>query len=284
MIVICGAGAETNSFPVPGAPPQGVQVSDWNGFQKQSFLVAGHAAYVVIPLNSAPGKPWIWRTSFPDYMPLVDLELVRNGYHIGYVEVLDLLGSDAALDVMDQFYVQARARWQLAPKMALEPCSRGGLAAYRYAARHPDRVACIYGDVPVMDFKSWPLKWPKDKATEWPMILASYGFKNDAEAMAYRGNPIDQLAPIAKAGIPIRHVICLNDQVVPPEQNTLEAKRRLEALGSTIEVVSVKESGEFWGHHFPYPDIPGSVRFIIRNSSPRKNNGNPVDSLAPDKS
>jgi pimeloyl-ACP methyl ester carboxylesterase len=217
-------------------------------------------------------------------MPVVDMELVRNGFHIGYVEVLDLLGSDAALDVMDLFYAHVRARWQLAPKMALEPCSRGGLAAYRYAARHPDRVACIYGDVPVMDFKSWPLKWPQDKPTEWPKILSSYGFKNDAEAMSYQGNPIDQLAPIAKAKIPIRHVICLNDQVVPPEQNTLEAKRRLEALGSTIEVVSVRESGEFWGHHFPYPDIHGSVRFIIKNSSPRKNAVLHDDFSAPDKS
>jgi sialidase-1 len=54
--------------------------------------------------------------------------------------------------------------------------------------------------------------------------------------------------------------------VVPPEQNTLEAKRRLQKLGSDIEVVSVKESNEDEGHHFPYPDVDGSVRFIMDHS------------------
>ena len=54
--------------------------------------------------------------------------------------------------------------------------------------------------------------------------------------------------------------------MVPPEQNTLEAKRRLQKLGSDIEVVSVKESNEDEGHHFPYPDVDGSVRFIMDHS------------------
>ncbi len=239
-----------------------VQTSDWNGYQKQSFTINGHSAYVVLPRVAAPGKPWVWRTSFPDYMPVVDLELVRDGYHVGYIEILDMLGSDSSLDLVDQFYAQVRVQWGLSEKMAVEPCSRGGLPAYRYAAHHPERVACIYGDVPVMDFKSWPFKRP-EKTSEWPKIMKSYGFTNDAEAMAYKGNPIDQLAAIAKAKIPIRHVICLSDRVVPPEQNTLEAKRRLEALGSSMEVIAVKESNQSEGHHFPYPDVFGSVRFIM---------------------
>jgi sialidase-1 len=251
------------AWSIAAAPePVRVETSKWHGYQKQSFTINGHSAYVVSPLVAAPGKPWVWRTSFPDYMPVVDLELVHDGYHIGYIEILDMLGSDSALGLVDQFYAQVRAQWGLAEKMAVEPCSRGGLPAYRYAARHPERVACIYGDVPVMDFKSWPFKRP-EKSTEWPKIMKSYGFKDDAEALAYQGNPIDQLAPIAKAKIPIRHVICLNDRVVPPEQNTLEAKRRLEKLGSSMEVVAVPQSNDSEGHHFPYPDVYGSVRFIM---------------------
>ncbi|MCX6922703.1 MAG: GDSL-type esterase/lipase family protein, partial [Verrucomicrobia bacterium] len=50
------------------------------------------------------------------------------------------------------------------------------------------------------------------------------------------------------------------------EQNTLEAKRRLEKLGSGLEVVSVKESNDCEGHHFPYPDVFGSVRFIMQHA------------------
>lgn len=268
MVWLMGCGAAWTAEQAPSAPPPvAVQESSWNGYQKQSFTVGGAAAYVVVPKIAAPGKPWVWRTSFPDYRPVVDLELVRQGFHIGYVEILNLLGSDASLDLMDLFYAQVRSQWGLAIKFALEPCSRGGLPAYRYAARHPERVACIYGDVPVMDFKSWPWNHPASKASDWPLVLKAYGFKSDAEAMAYPLNPLDQLEPLARARIPIRHVISLNDRVVPPEQNTLEAQRRLERLGSGMDVVSVKEGPECEGHHFEYPDVFGSVRFIMRHAA-----------------
>lgn len=233
-----------------------------NGYIRQSFTIDGHPAYLVSPSVAAPGKPWIWRTSFPDYHAEVDLELLRCGYHLGFIDVVDMLGSDASLDLMDRFYEQVRTQWGLAPKPALEPCSRGGLHAYRYAARHPERIACIVGDVPVMDFKSWPFKRPEAKEN-WQQVIKSYGFESDAEAMSFTGNPIDQLAPIAKAKIPLRHTVCLTDGIVPPEANTFEAKRRLQRIGWDLEVVTVKESSEAGGHHFPLPEVFESARFVM---------------------
>ncbi len=135
-----------------------VQESKWGNFTKHTFTLEGRPAFVVLPLQPAPGKPWIWRTSFPTYHPEVDVELVKKGFHIAYLDVVDMLGADQALDRMDRFYDVVRGQWGLAEKAALEAVSRGGLHAYRYAARHPERIACIYADVPVMDLKSWPLK------------------------------------------------------------------------------------------------------------------------------
>lgn len=37
---------------------------------------------------------------------------------------------------------------------------------------------------------------------------------------AYRGNPIDNLELLAKAGIPLIHVIGDADEAVPPEANS----------------------------------------------------------------
>ena len=241
------------------------QSSDWNDGQKQSFTVDGYPAYIVVPKIAAPGKPWVWRTSFPDFHAEIDMELLRNGYHIGYLEVVNLLGSDTALDLMDRFYAQARLQWSLAATMALEPCSRGGLHAYRYAARHPERVACIYADTPVMDFKSWPRK-QFDGQGDWALILKSYGFANEQAALAFNGNPLDVLAPIAKSKIPLRHVISLNDTLVPPEENTLEAQRRLRKLGHNLEIVTVKEGNACSGHHFPLPEVFESTHFIMKHA------------------
>ena len=107
----------------------------------------------------------------------------------------------------------------LSAKPALEGVSRGGLHAYRYAATRPGRVACIYADVPVMDLKSWPLKDAKSKG---PLADAVefYGFADEAALVAYDGDPLDLLGPIAKAKIPLRHVISSNDLVVPAGENT----------------------------------------------------------------
>jgi hypothetical protein len=240
--------------------------TDWHGYPRKSFTHDGAAAYVVEPKTAAPGKPWIWRLSWPDYHAEVDLELLRCGYHVAYVEMVDMLGSDRALDLMDGFHAEVRRRCGLAARCALEPNSRGGLHAYRYAVRRPERVACILGDVPVMDFKSWPRKHPGSQAN-WAQVIQAYGFRDEAEALAYPGNPLDQLEPIARAKIPLRHTICLSDRVVPPEENTLEAKRRLEKLGWGMELAVVQQSDECEGHHFPFPEVFASTRFVMRHTA-----------------
>ncbi len=240
--------------------------ADWKGFTKQSFELQGKKCFVVEPKVSAPGKPWVWRTSFPNYHPEVDLELIHNGFHVGFINCVSLLGADPALDLMDAFYDYVRKEWRLAERPALEAVSRGGLHAYRYAARRPERIAAIYADTPVMDLKSWPYQYPgaKPQVTD---ALNHYGFEDEAALIAYRGNPLDILPIIAKAKIPLRHVISLDDTVVPPEANTLEARRRLRELGHEMDVVTV-ESGDpaQSGHHFELPDIYGSVQFVMRHT------------------
>ncbi len=267
LLVSAVYATEDVSAPAKKAAPVALATveSEWHGYHKESFTLAGKPAYVVVPKHAAPGKPWIWRTSFPDYHSEVDQELVYNGYHVGFINVVSMLGADAALDIMDQFYEQVRSQWGLAEKPALEPCSRGGLHAYRYAARHPERIACIFGDVPVMDLKSWPLGWPEAKQPVKDAIRF-YGFESEAELKAFKGNPIDLLEPIAQAKIPIRHVICLNDKVVPPEQNTLEAQRRLRKLGHDMELVIVEESDRANGHHFTMPKVFESTRFVMQHA------------------
>lgn len=266
VIFCCGLMCWTIN-PAGGQELDAIETSSskWHGFQKLSFVLDGDPAFVVIPKVAAPGKPWIWRTSFPDFHAEVDRELVRNGYHIGFLNVVTALGSDTSLDKMDRFYEQVRAQWGLAARPALEPCSRGGLHAYRYAARHPERIACILGDVPVMDLKSWPVKWPGSKQQVQDAIH-HYGFESIDELMEFDGNPIDLLEPIAEAKIPLRHVICLTDKVVPPEENSLEAKRRLVALGHDLELEIVEDSDQLHGHHFPYPHVFESLRFVMRHA------------------
>lgn len=76
--------------------------TDWNSLERLNFTVAGKPCFITRPAISAPGKPWVWRTSFPDYHAEVDLELLRHGWAVGYIECLDLLGCDAVTRYLQQ--------------------------------------------------------------------------------------------------------------------------------------------------------------------------------------
>lgn len=237
-------------------------------FDRTSFTVAGCACFLSVPKDPLPGKPWVWRASFPDFHAEIDAELVRGGWHIGYMETGEMLGCDAALDLWDAFYAEVTGRYGLSKKPVLEAVSRGGLYAYRWAARHPERVAAIYADTPVMDLKSWPGGKGKGpgSADIWKIALMRYGFASEAEALAYKGNPLDILPVIARAKIPLRHCISLDDQVVPAEENTLEAARRLKKLRRSMELVTLEHgTKESQGHHFfPVPEAFATGEFIRR--------------------
>lgn len=248
---------------LPGPP------SPWHDFDMHRFEVDGRPCRVVRPAHPAPGNPWVWRARFPDYHAEVDQVLLERGFHIAYLNTDGMLGSDAALDHWDAFYDALTKRYGLARRPALEAVSRGGLFAYRWAARHPDRVACLYADTPVCDLKSWPLGSGKGRgsAPTWEQVLAQYGLTHD-QALAWERNPIDVLAPIAQASVPLLHIVSLSDEIVPPTENTFVLAERYRALGGIISVMEVAAGTEpSGGHHFTHPDPVRVADFIELHAS-----------------
>ena len=195
----------------------------WKRFTRHHFTVDGKQCWVAVPSNPRSGNPWVWCMEFPtafdDRTGVVPL--VENGFYYAYMNVGNTFGSPAAQEHFDRFYEHMTAKG-LSPRVSLIGVSRGGLYAYRFASRNPARVVCIYGDAPVCDFKSWPGGKGKGKGSsgDWQSLLKHYGFKDEAEALAYPGNPVDILAPLAAANIPLIHVVGDTDDVVPVEENT----------------------------------------------------------------
>ncbi|MEI8080175.1 MAG: alpha/beta hydrolase [bacterium] len=216
-----------------------VEKSDWNGFEQLSFTVDGRACLLVQPRKAVPGRPWIWRTEFFGHEPQGDLALLEKGFHAAYMDVQKMYGAPVALDHLDRFYEHLTRVYHLAGKVVLEGFSRGGLFAFNWAARHPERVAGLYVDAPVCDFKSWPggKGCGTGSPEDWERCKQRYGL-TEAQALAYRFNPVDNLAPLARAGIPILSICGAADQVVPMAENTTVVKERYEKLGGSIQVIA----------------------------------------------
>lgn len=241
--------------------------SEWYGYTRYDFPFAGKKAYVVVPKEVRKGSPWVWRARFPGFHAEADLLLLERGFHIAHLDTGGMLGSDPALDLWDQFYQAMTADHGLSKQVVLEGVSRGGLFVYRWAARHPDRVACLYADTPVCDFKSWPLGQGSGigSAGVWQTLLKEYQL-TEQQALDYKQNPIDVLSPIAAAKIPVLHIVSLNDKVVPPTENTFVLAKRYRELGGKMEIIEVKEGTErSQGHHFTHPDPQRVADFIHRH-------------------
>jgi pimeloyl-ACP methyl ester carboxylesterase len=238
----------------------------WFGYTRHNFTIDGCKAWVVEPKKALPGNPWSWCMEFPNDFTerCAAPDLLKNGFYHVHIVVGNTFGSPGAVKHFNAFYDFLTSHG-LAKKAVLIGISRGGLYAYRWASENPGKVAVIYGDAPVCDFKSWPGGKGKGKGSpdDWAELIKCYGFKNEAEALTYPGNPIDMLAPIAKAKIALIHVVGDADDVVPVAENTAIIEERYKKLGGIIEVIHKPGIG----HHPHGLDDPSPVvKFILEHT------------------
>jgi pimeloyl-ACP methyl ester carboxylesterase len=100
---------------------------------------------VVVPMAAAPGNPWSWRGCYWDHQPQSEVELLKRGFHIAYIEASATLRPGAQWDAWYAFLAEQHG---LSRKPAFVGMSRGGEFALTWATAHPDRVSCIYADNP----------------------------------------------------------------------------------------------------------------------------------------
>lgn len=254
--------AEKDSMVFPGET-----VDQWQGFIRHRFLVDGCIAWIVEPRQALPGKPWSWCMEFPDAFTdrCAAPQLLAAGFHHVHIQVGNTFGSPAALRHFDAFY-QALLKAGLAQRGTLIGLSRGGLYAYRWAAEHPERVNVIYGDAPVCDFKSWPAGKGRGTGSpdDWKALIQSYGFRDEAEALAFGRNPIDRLEPLARAKVAIIHVVGDADDTVPVAENTAIIEKRYRKLGGKIRVIHKAGVGH---HPHGLDDVSPVVEWIKQHTT-----------------
>ena len=248
----------------------GATVDQWHGHARHRFQFEGSEAWVVVPATPLAGNPWSWCLMFPDAFTerCAAPALLSRGFHHAFLDVGNTFGSPAAVAKLDRFHDEL-VRRGLAPRPALIGISRGSLYAHRFAGDHPDKVSVIYGDAGVCDIRSWPGgvaagRKGKGSPGDWAEVKKLYGFKDDAAALSWTGNPVDTLAPLAKAGVALIHVVGDADDVVPPEENGLVVAERYRALGGTVEVIHKPGIGH---HPHGLDDPTPVVDFVIRHAA-----------------
>ena len=261
-------GAQNNlgalSFDSRKIKPLETIPNNWHGFALLDSTLNGVPFKVVFPKTPNKNRDWIWRARFWGHEPQTDIALLEQGFHLVYIEVGGLFGNEKAIRIWDDFYDYAIQKYQLNKKVVLEGMSRGGLIIFNWGNRNTDKVACIYSDAPLCDFKSWPggLGTGKGSKPDWNICLEQYGFTEQI-ALNFNGNPIDHMAYIAKYKVPILNVVGDADQVVPVSENTALLEKRLNLLGWKMEIIHKPGVGH---HPHSLKDPKPIVDFILKNT------------------
>lgn len=221
------------------------------GGELVELKVKDRPAYIVKPTGQVdPQRRWIW--IFPFWLGINDghgslqhrmyvEKYLAKGFHVAGINVGTSCGSPTAAKVFEEFYQQVQTDYRLNPRARLLGQSNGGLMAYAWAFRHPDCVDRIGGICPATDFRTWPglpnvVNFP-EKGLGYDLSL------DDLTKRQAEFNPVDNLAPLAKAGVKILHIHGDKDELVPMEANSTELARRYQALGGSAEIVVVPGLG-----------------------------------------
>ena len=178
---------------------------------------------IIAPKSEATGRPWVLRAGFVDRDARVDQALLAKGYHI----VVGPVGFNADGPThadWDKLYAYL-TNYGFSKKPVMEGAGGAAGAVYDWAIANPDKVACIYAENP---------------------ILRTGGVKVQ---------PLDNLAPLAKANVPILHVCGSLDPAL--DEQTRVAEKRYKELGGNITVIIADGVGH-------YPTAPQDVKPVVQ--------------------
>lgn len=231
------------------------------GAKRTAVHIGSHDGFVLQPVKppAEGGRPWVWYAPTLGTHPNQSNEwalrqLLDRGFHVCGVDVGESYGSPLGRKVYSEFHRHVVERFKLDAKARLLAQSRGGLMLYNWAADNPEKVQCIVGIYPVCDLRSYPGL----RRAAQPYRLTP----DELQAQLTQHNPIDRLAPLAKAGVPILHLHGDADQVVPLEKNSQIIADRYRSLGGQMMLIIVPGKG-----HAEIPEYfqdPRLVQFLLR--------------------
>ncbi len=238
------------------------------------FLVEGHTAFIIpAKTNSArAAKPWVWYAPTLPGLPgseelwMFD-RFLEAGIAIAGLDVGESYGSPAGRKLFTVFHAEMTGVRGYSAKPVLLGRSRGGLMTLAWAAENPDKVAGFAGIYPVCNVASYP-----------GVAKAAGAYQLTPEELTARlaeHNPIDRLAPLARAGVPLFAIHGDVDTVVPLEANSGLVKDRYTALGGSMQLIIPPGQGHnMWAGFFQCAEL---VTFVKAHAGPNLTVQSPLD-------
>lgn len=241
----------------PAAPMKTLPLSG------EVFRVSGRTAFL-IPARVEPGKVkgWVWYAPTLPNLPgneerWMFEKFLASGISIAGIDVGESFGSPAGRALFTALYNEMTSRRGYSTRPVLLGRSRGGLMTLSWAADNPQKVGGFAGIYPVCNVASYP---------GTAHAAGAYGLTAaQLEAGLNEHNPVNRLAGLAKANVPLFAIHGDIDKVVPLEANSGLMKERYAAMGGSMELRVPKGQGHnMWVGFFQCEEL---VRFVTAHAS-----------------
>ena len=182
--------------------------------------------------------------------------LLAAGIAVAGIDIGESQGSPEGRKIYTAFHELLTGDHGLTSKACLLARSRGGLMLYNWAAENADKVAAVAGIYPVCDLRTYPgLK----------VAAKAYGMETaEMERLLPLHNPVDRLATLAKANVPLFHIHGNKDKVVPYSENAIVMRDRYEALGGNMQLLTAEgQWHNMWEGFFQCEEL---VAFLLKHA------------------
>jgi pimeloyl-ACP methyl ester carboxylesterase len=230
-------------------------------FPGEVFAVADCPAFLISPgeTDRKGPLPWVWYAPTLPGLPenaekWMFERFLKAGIAIAGIDVGESYGSPKGREKFSALHKYLVEQRKLSTKPVLLARSRGGLQLLSWACDHPDQVGGFAGIYPVCSIASYP---GVDKAAGAFELSA-----DQLKADLAKYNPVDQLAALARAKVPLFAIHGDVDTVVPLELNSGEVARRYRALGGAMELIVPPGQGHnMWAGFFECREL---VDFVLK--------------------
>lgn len=215
----------------------------WNGFRCEKFTFEGKDAIVVFPDEPAKDSKIVLKTEYWGAFPDVEIQLLRNGYHLAFLKNSSRLAPKEDCDRKAAFIKFLAAKYNLSEKCIPIGMSCGGAHAVRFAGYYPELIACMYIDAPVLNYCDFPGNakyqgvWEKE-------FLAAYPDMKHYKLLSFPHHPINMADTLIANRVPVLMVYGTEDTTVLYAENGKLLEDAFEGT-DLLKVIAV----EARGHH-----------------------------------
>jgi pimeloyl-ACP methyl ester carboxylesterase len=192
--------------------------TDFHGFKQIEFEFDYKKAILVFPKTPRKDKKWCFKTEYFGAFPSFQIEMLEKGYYVANIQNETRWCLESDTERQANFAEFLHTEFGLCEKFMTIGMSCGGMQSVYLAAKHPEHVAAIYIDAPVINYLSCPCGVGDADDAAYKEFVNATGL-TIKDLINYRKHPQDYIPKLIENKIPMFLIAGDSDNIVPFDEN-----------------------------------------------------------------